>query len=57
MTGIAQCKKCQNIYKFPIIDDSIPPCPICKSEGQIDDGGFLVNSLNPDDMYSIKDRG
>lgn len=29
MTGFAQCKKCKTIYKFPIVDDTIPPCPNC----------------------------
>lgn len=56
MTGFAQCKKCKNIYKFPIVDNTIPPCPNCGEEGETDDGGFLINGLNPDDMYSINDR-
>lgn len=53
MTGIAQCKKCKNIYKFPIIDDKIPLCPKCNSDGITDDGGFMINGLNPDDMFSL----
>ncbi len=51
MTAFVQCKKCKIIYKFPIIDDKVPPCPKCSSKGQTDDNGFLVNSLNPDDMF------
>jgi RNA polymerase subunit RPABC4/transcription elongation factor Spt4 len=54
MTGIAQCKKCKTIYKFPIINDKIPLCPNCGGKGITDDGGFLVNGLNPDDMYSTR---
>lgn len=53
MTGFAQCKECKNIYKFPIVDDSIPPCPLCGSMFvSTDNGGFLINGLNPDDMFS-----
>jgi RNA polymerase subunit RPABC4/transcription elongation factor Spt4 len=54
MTSFAQCKKCKTIYKFPVIDDKIPPCPNCGGKGITDDGGFLVNGLNPDDMYSTR---
>lgn len=52
MTGFTQCKECKTIYKFPIVDDTIPPCPKCGAKHFItDDGGFLVNGLNPDEMY------
>lgn len=53
MTGVAQCKKCKQIYKFPIVDDNISPCPSCGGESITDDGGFLINGLNPDDMFSV----
>ena len=56
MTAFAQCKECKNIYKFPVIDDSIPPCPKCGAKCRTDDGGFLINGLNPDDMFSVQDR-
>lgn len=56
MTGIAQCSKCKVIYKFPIVDDNVPPCPTCGSKGKTDDGGFLINGLNPDDMFAVGER-
>lgn len=55
MTGFAQCRECMNIYKFPIVDDSVPPCPKCGAKHpRTDDNGFLINGLNPDDMFGIQ---